>query len=125
MTNADDRRLERSLDRLQGRLPNWIARPVGGLRKPDARWIRIPTGILFIIGGFVGFLPILGFWMVPLGVLLFALDIPFLRRPTSGTHDPGGAALVEMAAKTPRQNPLPDSAEPAFFPVISIPRQFP
>src|SRR3954470_13028802 len=49
MTNTDDRRLERSLDRLQNRLPNWIARPVGGLRKPDARWIRIPAGILFIV----------------------------------------------------------------------------
>jgi len=84
MTNTDDRRLERSLDRLQGRLPNWIARPVGGLRKPDARWIRIPTGFLLIVGGTLGFLPILGFWMVPLGVLLLALDIPPLRRPTAG-----------------------------------------
>ena len=84
MTNTNDRRLERSLDRLQSRLPNWIARPVGGLRRPDARWIRIPVGILFIIGGLVGFLPILGFWMVPLGLLLLALDVPFLRRPTAG-----------------------------------------
>ena len=83
MTNTDDRRLERSLDRLEGRLPNWIARPVRGLRNPDARWIRIPVGILFIIGGLVGFLPILGFWMVPLGLLLLALDVPFLRRPTA------------------------------------------
>jgi hypothetical protein len=83
MTNTDDRRLERSLDRLQGRLPNWIARLVGGLRNNNARWIRIPVGILFILGGLVGFLPILGFWMVPLGLLLLALDIPFLRRPTS------------------------------------------
>jgi hypothetical protein len=83
MIDTDHRRLERSLDRLQGRLPNWIARPVGGLRNNNARWIRIPVGILFIIGGLVGFLPILGFWMVPLGLLLLALDIPFLRRPTS------------------------------------------
>ena len=44
---------------------------------------RIPVGILFIVGGLVGFLPILGFWMVPLGLLLLALDIPFLRRPTA------------------------------------------
>ena len=29
-----------------------------------------------------GFLPVLGFWMVPLGMLLIAQDIPFLRRPT-------------------------------------------
>jgi hypothetical protein len=61
MTNTDDHRLDRSLDRLQNRLPGWIARPVGGLRKPDARWIRIPAGVLFIVGGVLGFLPILGF----------------------------------------------------------------
>ena len=84
MTNIDERRLDRSLDRLQSRLPGWIARPVGGLRNRDARWIRIPVGILLILGGFVGFLPILGFWMVPLGLLLLALDIPFLRRPMAG-----------------------------------------
>ena len=40
-------------------------------------------GFLFIVGGMLGFLPILGFWMVPLGVLLLALDIPPLRRPTA------------------------------------------
>lgn len=84
MTNTDDRRLDRSLDRLQNRLPGWMARPVGGLRNRDARWIRIPVGVLLILGGLVGFLPILGFWMVPLGLLLLALDVPFLRRPTAG-----------------------------------------
>lgn len=30
--------------------------------------------------GFLGFLPILGFWMIPLGVVLLATDIPPLRR---------------------------------------------
>ncbi len=28
----------------------------------------------------VGFLPILGFWMLPLGIAFIALDIPPLRR---------------------------------------------
>ncbi|EWY37996.1 hypothetical protein N825_15210 [Skermanella stibiiresistens SB22] len=84
MTNHDERRLDRSLDRLQRNLPGWISRMVGGLRNPDQRWIRIPAGVLLIIGGILGFLPILGFWMVPLGLLLLALDIPFLRRPTAG-----------------------------------------
>jgi UPF0716 family protein affecting phage T7 exclusion len=45
------------------------------------RWVRVLAGLLLIIGGVVGFLPILGFWMVPLGVLLLAQDLPFLRRP--------------------------------------------
>jgi hypothetical protein len=31
-------------------------------------------------GGVVGFLPVLGFWMLPLGVVLIALDIPPFRR---------------------------------------------
>jgi len=42
---------------------------------------RTAAGIPFIVGGFFGFLPILGFWMVPVGLLLIATDIPPLRRP--------------------------------------------
>ena len=37
-------------------------------------------GILLIVGGVFGFLPILGFWMIPLGAAFIALDIPPLRR---------------------------------------------
>jgi cell division protein FtsQ len=33
-------------------------------------------GLLAMAGGVVGFLPIVGFWMLPLGVVLVALDIP-------------------------------------------------
>jgi hypothetical protein len=42
--------------------------------------IRSLAGILFIIGGVFGFLPILEFWMIPVGLLLIALDIPALRQ---------------------------------------------
>lgn len=42
--------------------------------------VRAVLGVLAMIGGVVGFLPILGFWMLPLGVVLIALDIPPLRR---------------------------------------------
>ncbi len=42
--------------------------------------IRTILGLLAIAGGVVGFLPILGFWMLPLGLVLVALDIPPLRR---------------------------------------------
>jgi hypothetical protein len=34
-----------------------------------------------MVPGFLGFLPILGFWMVPLGLALIAIDVPFLRGP--------------------------------------------
>jgi hypothetical protein len=44
---------------------------------PGARSV---LGILLICGGILGFLPILGFWMIPLGATFIALDIPPLRR---------------------------------------------
>lgn len=42
--------------------------------------LRSVLGALLIAGGVFGFLPILGFWMIPLGAALIALDIPPLRR---------------------------------------------
>lgn len=37
-------------------------------------------GLVLIIAGILGFLPVLGFWMIPLGIALLATDIPVLRR---------------------------------------------
>ncbi len=42
--------------------------------------VRSVLGVLLVGAGFVGFLPVLGFWMAPLGAALIALDIPPLRR---------------------------------------------
>ena len=58
-----------------------VARRLRWLRSPQGRWARVPLALLLIAGGLVGFLPVLGFWMVPLGLLLLALDVAFLRRP--------------------------------------------
>ena len=44
------------------------------------RWVRITVGICLIIGGMFGFLPILGFWMIPLGVIVLSYDLSFVRR---------------------------------------------
>lgn len=75
-------RLNRLLDRMERRLSPRSARMLGWLRVPSSRWVRMPLGILLIIGGIFSFLPVLGLWMLPLGLLLLALDIPLLRRPT-------------------------------------------
>ena len=48
-------------------------------RHPNA-WIRRTAAVALIVGGILGFLPILGFWMLPLGVVLISDDIPWLRR---------------------------------------------
>lgn len=47
---------------------------------PASRIGRIVVGILCIIGGVLGFLPVLGFWMIPVGLLILSVDFPFVRR---------------------------------------------
>ena len=47
---------------------------------PSSRPLRVGLGVLLILGGFLGFLPILGFWMIPLGLVVLSIDIPYVRR---------------------------------------------
>lgn len=47
---------------------------------PGSRLGRLGIGIGLIIGGLLGFLPIVGFWMLPLGLLVLSVDSPVLRR---------------------------------------------
>lgn len=47
---------------------------------PRSRVGRVVMGILLIICGLLGFLPVLGFWMVPLGLLVLSQDLPYVRR---------------------------------------------
>jgi hypothetical protein len=42
--------------------------------------LRSLLGIVLIGLGVLGFLPFLGFWMVPLGALFIALDVPPWRK---------------------------------------------
>jgi hypothetical protein len=50
----------------------------GNRRLPPG--LRTLVGFLFMVGGVLGFLPVLGFWMFPLGVAFVALDVPPARR---------------------------------------------
>jgi hypothetical protein len=47
---------------------------------PGTRRSRAVLGIGLCIGGLLGFLPILGFWMLPLGVLVLSVDFHPIRR---------------------------------------------
>ena len=47
---------------------------------PRSRLLRIVIGIGLILFGLLGFLPVLGFWMVPLGLIVLSIDIPAIRR---------------------------------------------
>ena len=41
--------------------------------------LRSVVGVLLMCGGVLGFLPVLGFWMFPLGLAFIALDLPFTQ----------------------------------------------
>jgi hypothetical protein len=43
------------------------------------RLIRLPVAILLILGGIFSILPVLGIWMLPLGLMLLAVDVPLLQ----------------------------------------------
>ena len=49
-------------------------------RIPNSRIGRIIVGVLLCIGGILGFLPVLGFWMFPLGLFVLSVDFPVVRR---------------------------------------------
>lgn len=84
MTPADEK-AEMRLKRLIDRLPAWLARLIHRVRKPSARWVRIPLAVVCIAGGFLAILPLFGVWMLPLGIVLLVEDLPFLRRGVYGT----------------------------------------
>jgi hypothetical protein len=44
------------------------------------RWWRLAAGGGMVLGGAVGFLPVVGYWMLPLGLLVLSIDSPWLRR---------------------------------------------
>jgi hypothetical protein len=98
LMSSADARLDRQFERIGRQVPasagflRWV-------RRPHMHLVRIPLALLLILGGIFSFLPILGLWMLPLGLLVLAIDIPPLRRPV-------GDALVRLQrwlAKTRRR----------------------
>ncbi len=73
--------LDRHFAWFEEKLPAGPARFVSWLRQPSSRFARIPLAALLIFGGVFSFLPVLGLWMLPLGLLLFAQDVPPLQPP--------------------------------------------
>ena len=53
-------KLDEAFEKLQQETPDFVTRTLCRLRKPQARIVRIPLGLLFICAGFLWFLPALG-----------------------------------------------------------------
>ncbi len=84
MRKSSKAKLREAFLHLEHEVPGSMARQIRNLRHPQARWARIPIGVLFVLGGFLApLVPVLGVWMIPLGLLLLAYDVPILRRPTA------------------------------------------
>jgi hypothetical protein len=82
-SSGGDWRLEALIDRL----PLRVGGAVSYLLQPKSRWVRIPAGVLLIGGGLLSFLPILGVWMLPVGLALLAEDVPAFRSTRSKVLD--------------------------------------
>ncbi len=88
-------RLDRLYDRIARRVPV-LAGFLAWVRKPSARLVRVPVGILSVLGGVLSFLPVLGIWMLPLGFLVLAVDIPPLRKPVGDWLVRGQRGLANL-----------------------------
>lgn len=73
-----EHRLRRQF-RAMGRLAPGANSVTDSLLHHRMRLLRVPLGVLLMLGGVFSFLPVLGLWMLPLGLLLLAVDFPVLR----------------------------------------------
>lgn len=73
--------LDQAFEALERETPDPLTRLICRLRQPRARWVRIPLGLFFILCACFWFLPVVGVEFAPIGLLLIAQDVPFLREP--------------------------------------------
>lgn len=56
------------------------------VRVPGSPLVRMALGGGLVAGGVLGFLPVLGFWMIPLGLVVLSVDSPVVRRARRKTE---------------------------------------
>jgi hypothetical protein len=77
------RRLARQFRALERAAPPRLRPAIRAAQGSGGSLIRTPAGLLLVAGGVFSFLPVLGLWMLPAGLLLLAIDLPPLRGPVS------------------------------------------
>lgn len=81
-------RFDRQFSALERQFPP-LGKPLRSIRTGRGRFVRLPLAVLLIAGGLLSILPILNFWMLPIGLALLAIDLPVLQGPI-------GAFLVRV-----------------------------
>lgn len=84
MDDRQQRRLERQFSAIVRASPT-IGAAIIRFHDSSNIFLRISLAVVLVIGGLLAFLPILTIWMIPVGVLLLATDLPFLRPIVSST----------------------------------------
>jgi hypothetical protein len=74
----EENRLHRQFEAIARRMPA-TRRVIDPLLHGRFRKLRIPVACALIIGSFFSILPVFGLWMLPLGLLLLAVDVPRLQ----------------------------------------------
>ncbi len=64
---------------LLNKLPRQVQAGVKWLRYPPRKAVRLLVSAFLILGGILSILPVLGLWMLPLGLALMSDDIPRLK----------------------------------------------
>jgi hypothetical protein len=84
--------LDRAFAALERQVSERVARVIRWVRDPNKRRIRLAIGAFCIVLSFFWWLPVIGIELLPIGLLLIAIDVPFLRRPV-------GLSLLWMVGK--------------------------
>ena len=63
------------------KLPDGTRSAIECLRHPPRIWPRLLAAVLLIAGDIFSILPVLGLWMLPLGLALMSDDVPWLKTP--------------------------------------------
>lgn len=76
------RRLKSAVSQVLYYAARWDSR----MRRGRSRWARRGLGVLFLLGGMLWMLPVLGIWMLPVGLALLSDDAAVLRRRRRRLH---------------------------------------
>jgi hypothetical protein len=79
MTRIPD--FHEEMNRFQNHIPTWVGHNLDRLRGKRAMWARLLTGVALIVAWSFLPLPLVGIWMLPVGLTLLAHDIPAVRAP--------------------------------------------
>ncbi len=78
----DTKRLRRQFDALSRAVPA-TRHLTDRLLQDRMRLVRVPMAVVLLFGGVFSFLPVLGLWMLPLGLMLLAVDVALIRPTVS------------------------------------------